>query len=92
MWRLQERHEDLSMANYRIDKLEQELNSTERNLNQPSQQASGSVEQATSLMALEEEKAEREKRSRNVIITGLHPKADCFDWYGLLTNTSDVEE
>ena len=87
MWRLQERHEDLSMANYRIDKLEQELNSTEL-----SQQASGSVEQSTSLMALEEEKAEREKRSRNVIITGLHPKADCFDWYGLLTNTSDVEE
>jgi len=79
--RLEKLHGDLSMANCRIDKLEQELNSTGRNFNQPIQQARGSVEQATikSLTALKEEKAEREKRSRNDIITGLHPKAGMHD-------------
>ena len=61
----------------KLDDLTERLNSTERNFNQPSQQARGSVEQTTmeSLMALEDEKAEREKRSRNVIVTGLHRKA-----------------
>jgi len=61
----------------KLDDLTEWLNSIERNFNQPSQQACGSVELATikSLMDLEDEKAEREKRSRNVIITGLHRKA-----------------
>jgi len=61
----------------KLDDLTERLNSIERNFNQPNQQARGSVEQTTikSLMDLEDEKAEREKRSRNVIVTGLHRKA-----------------
>ena len=91
--RFDKHYADLHSTNARLDKLEQSLadikkSCTHSNVSEQSvaSQQSGSVktEQKTDtalhvLMALETEKAERVKRQRNVIVTGLSEVTDVPD-------------